>query len=90
MDIACPWGRRTTISCALDNAWAGLHNLTLNIKEKKWHSTPISVVFKLCKKEVNTLKEDNVIINENSSNVIYSAVSPLTQRALWLSWKKRA
>lgn len=36
----------------------------------------ISVVFKLCKKEVNTLKEDNVIINENSSNVIYSAVFP--------------
>lgn len=36
----------------------------------------ISVVFKLCKKEVNTLKQDNVIINENSSNVIYSAVSP--------------
>lgn len=34
----------------------------------------ISVVFKLCK-EVNTLKED-VIINENSSNVIYSAVFP--------------
>lgn len=54
------------------------------------HLGAISVVFKLCKKEVNTLKEDNVIINENSSNVIYSAVSPLTQRALWLSWKKRA
>lgn len=50
----------------------------------------ISVVFKLCKKELNTLKEDNVIINENNSNMIYSAVSPLTQRALWLSWKKRA